>query len=117
MAISELQLQTWSNAPASAKIQFTHEQIRKALEKSDVLRIRDYEVYLQGSYANSTNIRVDSDVDVIVQLNSTFSPDISRLTLEQRMLFNRTFPDATYQWADFRRDVFNALISLSSFIN
>jgi hypothetical protein len=56
MAISESQLQTWSNAPASAKIQFTHEQVRKALEKSDALRERTYEIYLQGSYANSTNV-------------------------------------------------------------
>lgn len=111
MAISESQLQTWSNAPASAKIQFTHEQIRKALEKSDALRGRTYEIYMQGSYANSTNVRVDSDVDVVIQLNSTFNQDLSRLSLDQKQLFHQTFPNATYHWTDFRRDVIAALNS------
>ena len=111
MAINESQLQTWSNAPASAKIQFTHEQVRKALEQSDALRGRSYEVYLQGSYANSTNTRVDSDVDVVVQLSSTFNHDISKLSLDQQQLFHQTFPNATYHWADFRRDVISALNS------
>ena len=111
MAINESQLQTWSNAPASAKIQFTHEQVRKALEQSDALRGRTYEVYLQGSYANSTNTRVDSDVDIVVQLSSTFNHDISKLSQDQQRLFHQTFPNATYHWADFRRDVISALNS------
>lgn len=111
MPISESQLQTWSNAPTSTKIQFTHEQIRKALDQSDALRQRNYEIYLQGSYANSTNIRVDSDIDVVVQLNSTFNPDITNLSLEQRQIFHQAYPDATYHWADFRLDVINALNS------
>lgn len=109
MAISESQLQTWSNPPASTKIQYTHEQIRKALDQSDALKGRTYEVYLQGSYANSTDIRINSDVDVVVQLNSTFDPDISALSVVQKQLFHETFPNATYRWVDFRRDVINAL--------
>lgn len=109
MPINESQLQTWSNAPASTKIQFTHEQIRKALNASTALQARNYEVYLQGSYANSTNIRMDSDVDVVVQLNSTFNHDISKLTSTEQQLFHQVFPNASYHWSDFRQDVINAL--------
>lgn len=110
MAISATQLQTWANAPTSGKIQQTYEQIKKALEQSEALKIRDYEIYLQGSYANSTNIRVDSDIDIIVQLNSTFNHNISRLPLEQQQLFHQTFSNATYHWTNFREDVINALV-------
>lgn len=111
MPISLSRLQTWANAPSSTKPQFTHEQIRKALEQSQALKGKTYEIYLQGSYANSTNIKVDSDIDVVVQLNSTFQHDLSRLNDFQKSLFHLTFPSATYYWSDFRRDVIAALTS------
>lgn len=41
----------------------------------------DFEVFPQGSYKNNTNIHTDSDVDVVVQLNSTFR---SNLTEEEK---------------------------------
>lgn len=109
MAISNDQLQIWATAPASAKIQHTHEQIRKALSLSEALKLRDFEVYLQGSYANSTNTKSDSDVDIVVQLNSTFSPNTARLNAFQKSLFDLTYSNATYHWSDFRQDLINAL--------
>ncbi|MFZ2523337.1 MAG: nucleotidyltransferase [Minisyncoccia bacterium] len=112
MAINEEKLKIWSNAPPSTKTQFTHSEIRKALEKSDALKGVNYEVYLQGSYANSTNTKIDSDVDVVVQLNSTFSPDTSKLSLTDKQAFNQAYPtNATYLWSHFHRDVLNALTS------
>lgn len=109
MAINESQLQTWTNAPGTTKPQFTHEQIRKALAQSQALKYKNYEIYLQGSYANSTNIRSDSDVDIVVQLNSTFAPNLSKLGEFEKSLFNLTYDDATYHWADFRKDIISAL--------
>lgn len=109
MAVSESQLQTWTNAPGTTKPQYTNEQIRKALSHSSIPQVRNCEVYLQGSYANSTNIKADSDVDVIAQLNSTFSPNLLKLSEFEKSVFNLTYSDATYQWADFRSDVISAL--------
>lgn len=109
MPISETQLQTWTHAPASTKIQFTHEQIRKALANSDTLNDKKYEVYLQGSYANSTNIKGESDVDIVVQLNSTYGYDHSALPQAQISLLIPSITRATYTWSDFRRDVIIAL--------
>lgn len=111
MAINNNQLQIWTNAPGGTKIHHTHEQIRTALSQSEALHVRSYEVYLQGSYANSTNIKSDSDVDVVVQLNSTFSPNTTSLTPFQKNLFDLTYQNASYQWLDFRRDVISALTS------
>jgi len=68
-----------------------------------------HEVYLQGSYKNSTNIRGDSDVDIVVQLNSTFRSDTSALPLEEGTAYSLAFDDATYDWFAFRRDVLEAL--------
>jgi hypothetical protein len=50
-------------------------------------------------------------VDIVIQLSSTFNHDLSRLSLDQKQLFHQTFPNATYHWADFRRDVIAALNS------
>ncbi len=111
MAINNDQLQVWANAPGSTKAQHTYQQVKNALSQSGITEIRECEVYLQGSYANSTNIRVDSDIDVVVQLNSTFSPGIHRLNDFQKSLFELAYPtNATYNWPELRRDVISALV-------
>lgn len=111
MPISEEQLKTWANAPSSTKSIFTHEEVRKALEKSPALKSRDYEVYLQGSYANSTNIRLDSDVDIVVQLNEAFGFNASEFHETRIAIFREVHPVPTYGWANFRKDVIDALVA------
>ena len=44
--------------------------IRDAIKSSGELANLDYEIFVQGSCANCTNIRVDSDIDVCVMLKS-----------------------------------------------
>jgi tRNA nucleotidyltransferase (CCA-adding enzyme) len=84
MGIPESQLQTWSHQGAVTTAKTTHESIRNALAaNTSPIRDKSYEVYLQGSYKNTTNIRGDSDVDVVAQLNSTFQDDLSALPLAQ----------------------------------
>ena len=104
MTIPESQLKRWSNQGAVATAKQTHESIRVALDHYEWPNGKP-EVYLQGSYKNSTNIRGDSDVDVVVQLNSIFR---SNLTEEQKRRFG--FTNATYTWSEFREDVQKALI-------
>jgi hypothetical protein len=48
-------------------------------------------------------------VDVVVQLNSTFGRDLSALPEDQKGLYEAAYDNATYHWADFRRDVLQAL--------
>jgi len=111
MAIPEAQLQTWSNQGAVAAAKATHESVRYALDHAPQLAGRDFEVFLQGSYRNDTNIRGDSDVDIVVQLNTAWHRDINALTPPERMLYQQTFPNATYEWPQFRADVLTALRS------
>jgi hypothetical protein len=104
MGIPESQLETWSHQGAINTAKATHESIRKALRSYEWPEGVVYEVYLQGSYKNDTNIRSDSDVDVVAQLNSTF---YSNLSEEQKRIL-RLSP-ASYSWSDFRVDAFKAL--------
>jgi len=104
MPIPESQLETWSHQGAVTTAKQTHESIRVALKAYDWPKEVRYEVYLQGSYKNDTNIRGDSDVDVVVQLNSTF---FENLPVNLKRQFG--FRDASYRWEEFRSDVLTAL--------
>jgi len=69
------------------------------------------EIFLQGSYANSTNIYGDSDVDVVVLYRDTFYFDWSALTAAERQLHEVSFTSATYQWPQLRDETLAALRS------
>jgi predicted nucleotidyltransferase len=103
MPIPESQLERWSHQGAVENAQRTHESIRAALKAYRPMGVQ-YEVYLQGSYKNDTNIRGDSDVDVVVQLNSTFCSNLSE---DLKRKFG--FTPAIYGWDKFRDDVLGAL--------
>ncbi len=109
MNINESQLKIWTNSPSSTKPQFTHQQIHKAIKQSESLKGKNIDVYLQGSYANSTNIKLDSDVDVIVQLNSVWNRDISKLPADQQEAYLSSVFKASYGFSEFRNDVITAL--------
>lgn len=112
MGIPKSQLEIWSHAAPTTMARDTHESIRKALESHDWPDGIYYEVYLQGSYKNNTRIRSSrSDVDIIAQLNSSFSHNINRLSQSQQTLFHSKYTDATYGWSHFRNDVLSALIN------
>ena len=110
MTISESQLETWSNPGAVKTAKATHESIRAALERfSRWPHGVHYDPYLQGSYRNHTNIRGDSDVDLVVQLNTSFRCDISALSAEEQTRFWNTHVEATYKHPEFRNDAITAL--------
>lgn len=110
MAIPENQLEIWANPGSQDKYKDAHESIRKALDVYSWPNGKPtYDIYLQGSYKNSTTTRSNSDVDVVVQLNSSFKQDLSRLSQPEKDAYNRDHSDATYRWDHFRVDVLTAL--------
>ena len=68
-----------------------------------------YDFYLQGSYHNDTNLLGDSDVDVVLELNSVFRHDWSSLSQYEQGLLSSSFQPPTYSWNDFRREALRAL--------
>lgn len=109
MGIPESQLTTWSRHGSTDSASALYERIRNALLNDAVLRSRNFEVFLQGSYRNSTNIRGDSDVDVVVMLTDTYMPDYRALDSYTRGFVEGRASPATYTLTDFRRDVSNAI--------
>jgi predicted nucleotidyltransferase len=83
--------------------------IRKAIAASTKLSSKSIEVFAQGSYANRTNVRQDSDVDVCVMYTGAFFPDYSMSEGLSGSVLG--FSDTIYKYAEFKNDVEAALVS------
>lgn len=109
MTIPENQLDTWSRQGATASATALYDRIRTALQNDTTLQGRNFDVFLQGSYRNSTNIYGDSDVDVVAMLTDTYMPEYGALDAYTRTAVEGSSSSATYTLTDFRRDVSNAI--------
>jgi hypothetical protein len=106
MAIPESQLETWSHQGSIQQSKATGDTIRTVLENGLApYANQSYTAFLQGSYANDTNIFADSDVDIVMRLNSTYYYDLSFLTETDRSTAQSNITPATYDLDDFKRDV------------
>jgi hypothetical protein len=106
MSIPETQLETWSGQGSITQSSTTYATIKRVLESSDALYAGKLFVsFLQGSYGNDTNIYADSDVDVVMRLDSIYYSDLTSLTEDDKTIYNSQMSTATYSYADFKRDV------------
>jgi hypothetical protein len=106
MAIPESQLTTWSSRGSITQSAQTYRTIKLALESKDTsYSDKAYDIFLQGSYGNDTNVYADSDVDIVIKINSCFFKDLGRLSPDQVTAYQRSFDDAKYGYSDFRMAV------------
>lgn len=87
------------------RIENTKSMITDSIKSSAEFDGLEYEIFIQGSYANNTNVKADSDIDVCVMLKSTFHakyPD--GITAE-----NYGFVDATMNYDDYKGRIVRAL--------
>lgn len=106
MPISQSQLETWSNQGAVQTAKNTHEAIRRAIDGGTVdASGHSYDVYLQGSYRNTTNIYGNSDVDVVVEMTDVYTSNTERLNERERELHRQNHSPAEYGWSNLRLDV------------
>src|SRR6201986_4558646 len=71
---------SWGAAPGTTettKCDNAETAVRKAIAASAKLSTKDIKVFTQGSYANRTNGRQDSDVDICVMYQGAFFSDYS----------------------------------------
>lgn len=110
MVIPESQLETWSKQGSVTQSSTTYQIVRNALQDSKaVYADKTFEVFLQGSYGNDTNIYAESDVDTIMRLDSIYGYNISNLPPEQQAAFQQAFSAATYTFAEFKQGVVTRL--------
>lgn len=106
----ETTFSNWGAAPSETertKCENAERAIRKALDASKKLEGKSIEVYAQGSYANRTNVRQDSDVDICALYTGAFFPDYSMSDgLNDKTL---NYSDGTYPYSDFKNDLQAAL--------
>lgn len=110
MGIPESQLETWAKQGSITGSADTYNLVKDVLQASTTPYAgRDYSVYLQGSYGNDTNIFAESDVDIVITLNQTWHQDVSGLSEAEKIAYDAAFQAATYDYAEFRRDVLTVL--------
>lgn len=106
MAIPEGQLETWSHQGSTTQSASTYQTIKNVLESTHApYANRSFNIFLQGSYGNDTNIYADSDVDIVICLTSTFYSDTSRLNDLDKAEYNRQRSPASYGLDDFKKEV------------
>lgn len=106
MAIPESQLETWSHQGSVMQSAETYDAIQKVLNDStSPYYLKDFSIFLQGSYGNDTNVYRDSDVDVVIRLNQTYYADTNSLAPDAKANYGRALNLATYQYSDFKADV------------
>ncbi len=103
---------SWGAPPGATeqtKCENAERAVRKAIDASSKLNSKPINVFAQGSYANRTNVRQDSDVDICVLYTGAFFGDYS---FSQGLLASALgFSDGAYFYTDFKNDVQAALIS------
>ncbi len=110
MGIPESQLETWSHQGSVTQSSSTYETIKRALEAADAKYAgKTFEVFLQGSYGNDTNIYAESDVDVVIRLDSIYHYDVTALNAQQLAAFNAGSIPGTYPYQDYKGHVVEAL--------
>jgi hypothetical protein len=107
MAIPESQLETWSHQGSVTQSSDTYATVKNALEDiASPYYLRSFESFLQGSYGNYTNVYRDSDVDVVMCLDSTWYHDAYLLPAGQHEAFERAYPGtADYGLPQFKAQV------------
>ena len=105
---TEEQLNNFRYPPSyteETKLSNAESQVRDALKDSTALKNKNYKIFGQGSYANDTNVKNNSDVDINVRLDDTVFVDLP----EGKTYDDLGYSDSTYHYSDFRKDILDAL--------
>lgn len=105
MAVTEQQLAGWAKPVSTSedeKCKNAVSQVTTAVRNTFGYSVT---IFLQGSYENNTNVRQDSDVDIVVRHDGYFFPDLQRLDDVQKSVYHQNHPNSTYTFAQFKNEV------------
>ena len=112
MSISYEQLEKWKRRGDDKKSSKTYDFFVQLLKDycSDIIDVNSENVFLQGSYVNHTNIKDDSDIDIVVLAKNVFSNNArERLTEELYRKFKEEYSDSSKTLEDFKEDIYQRL--------
>ena len=105
MPIGEKQLETWAKQGPTGQFTSTYNTMRgHLLDKAAPYPVDDVDVFLQGSYGNTTNVYADSDVDIVLKQTGAYYYDLSDVGGPQDALRERTLGDDVYGYEQFKAD-------------
>lgn len=102
-------LSVWAEAPSDTeegKCENAVTLVTNAIKSDSRLKGKDFKIFRQGSYENRTNVKKDSDVDIVACLYDSFY-HVGLLEDDKRVL---GFKDATYTFSNFKNDIHQILI-------
>lgn len=112
MNFTEQQLITWSKPISTSedqKCQNAISQITDALKAKFGSKIS---IFLQGSYRNNTNVRLNSDIDIVMRYDDAFYSDLERLSEADKDAYNAQKTSAEYNFDELKADTQAALASV-----
>ena len=108
---SEETLTNWTSPPSDTeetKLSNAESMVKDAIRNSALLSDKSIEVFGQGSYANNTNVRLNSDIDINICYTGGFYFDLPPNMSQQD--FGLGNP-STYSLEQFKDDVYSVLIN------
>jgi len=109
MAINEEQLISWSKPVSSTEDQKCQNAIIKVTEAIRAKFNSSVSIFLQGSYRNNTNVKKDSDVDIVVRHDGYYYYDLQRLSESDKLQYEKTKSPGNYPFIQLKSDVLQAL--------
>jgi len=106
---SEEVLNNWRKPPSNTeedKLSNAERMVRDAISENDELKTMSIDIYGKGSYANDTNVRLNSDIDICVCLRDTMFVDI----YSDKKKEDFGYSDSNYTFSDFKDTVEQAMI-------
>jgi len=109
--ISEETLTFWTKPPSdteAAKLDNSERMVKEAISDDPKLKGKSTETFGQGSYANDTNVRLNSDIDINVRYTGGFYYDLPNDKTKEDFGLGNPSP---YSYAEFKDDVETALVN------
>lgn len=106
----EEQFRKWAKPPGTTeetRCSNAESAIKNALSRSAFLSGINYLAFAQGSYANNTNVRADSDVDVGVLCKDVFFYELP----EGMHPEDFSIAPAPFSYADYKNAIYDALVT------
>ncbi|TRW23628.1 nucleotidyltransferase [Flavobacterium zepuense] len=88
------------------KLANSETQVKEAIKGSSALRNKTTKTFGQGSYANDTNVKNNSDVDINVRLDASIFVQLPNGKTDA----DYGYSDSNYTFSAYRQDVYHALV-------
>lgn len=108
---SEDTLTNWTKPPSDteeSKLENAQRMVKEAINEDEKLKSKSIEIFGQGSYANNTNVRLNSDIDINARFTGGFYYDLPEGKSKSDYGLNTPIE---YSFDEYKDDIEQALIN------